>query len=85
MCVGEAFIEVRRISLTMREVAAVLRCSPSRIEALVRTVRLNNVGYGARYRFDPDEVASLVAERVDSGELPHGAQVQLGKMLSTPR
>lgn len=89
--VGDHFVELQRLTITLRETARVVypdlepRAGYRRARALVRSGQLVDVAVeGRTIRIDPEQVARLIESKAAVGEVSHRALVDLAALISVP-
>jgi hypothetical protein len=75
-------IEVQRLMLAPIDAARVLRVEESEVRNMVRRGELRDVSSDGRRRLDPEEVVTLVEQRVRDGELGRHVFVELAALIS---
>jgi hypothetical protein len=75
-------VEAKRLMLAPEEVGEILRVGESEVEAMVDRGELRDVSSDGGVRLDPDDVITLVEQRVRGGELGKHVYVELTALIS---
>jgi hypothetical protein len=75
-------LEANRTTLSLIEVARVMRVSESDVRNMIRRGELQDVSCDSRRRLDPDEVIAAVERRVQDGTLEKHVFVELVVLIA---
>jgi hypothetical protein len=75
-------LEAHRTTLSLMEVARVLRVPESEVRNMIGRGELQDVSCDGRRRLDPDEVIAAVERRVQDGELEKHVFVELAALIA---
>lgn len=75
-------VEVRRLMLSPAEVAGIFRIGEAEVREMVRRGELRDVSSEGAILLDPNEVISLVEQRVRDGDLGKHMYVELTALIS---
>ncbi len=80
--IDEVALEANRLTLSLMEVARVMRMSESEVHNMIRRGELQDVSCDGRRRLDPDEVIAMVERRVQEGRLEKYVFVELAALIA---
>jgi excisionase family DNA binding protein len=75
-------LEAHRTTLSVTEVARVMRVSESEVRNMIRRGELQDVSCDRTRRLDPDEVIAAVERRVQDGGLEKHVFVELAALIA---
>lgn len=75
-------LEANRTTLSMMEVARVMRISESEVRSMIGRGELHDISCDGRRRLDPDEVIAAVERRVQDGTLEKHVFVELAALIA---